>query len=57
MVLVAFPDVELSAFLVGTREEAIESIRTLPEHTGKVYLFKLAFYRGRVYAKRQHKID
>lgn len=57
MVLVAFPDVEPSAFLVGTREEAIESIKTLPLHQGKVYLYKLAFYKGRVYVKRQHKID
>jgi len=57
LVVVAFPDSNPLFMIEPSREVAIESIQDLPDHTGKVYLFKLNFYKGRIYAKRQHKID
>ena len=56
LVVVAFKEETPLSFLTESRDEAIQAITELPETNGKPYLFKLAFYKGRIYAKRQLKI-
>ena len=57
LVVVAFKDSHPLSYLTESRDEAIASIKDLPKTNGKPYLFKLAFYKGRIYAKRQLKLQ
>ena len=57
MVVVGFAEVAPLSFLTSSREAAIKAIKDLPKTEGKPYLYKVAFYKGRIYGKRQHKID
>jgi hypothetical protein len=56
LVLVAFKKEIPLSFITGSRPEAIKSIANLPKTDGTPLLFKLAFYKGRIYATRQLKI-
>lgn len=57
LVVIGFPKGEPLAFVSSSREEACRAIKDLPETDGIPCLFKLGFYKGRIYAKRQIKID
>jgi len=56
-VVVAFKKAAPISFMAENRAKAIEAIAKLPKTDGQPLLFKLAFFKGRIYAKRQVKID
>jgi hypothetical protein len=44
------------SWIAESRAEAVRAIQELPKSGGIPFLYKLAFYKGRIYAKRQFKI-
>ena len=59
LVVVGFPKANPLGIIEQSREQAVQSIKDLPDLTeteGQVQLFKLSYYKKRLYAKRQVKL-